>query len=481
MDGVRKARGRARKLDLLLVIVDSLRADAIDATVTPFLHALGRRTVWFRRAHATECWTLPTHLSMFTGALPSQHGAHFRAMAYWASGPTMAELLAAEGYRTTLATRNSVFDGTLPGVTRGFTHVLRPLGELTGSARPLATMLALAKPRVRRLVRESGFFHALQKENREFLVTLARLAVPADHLVLEHAAGRLTSGRGPRRPEFLCLNLYDMHAPYPPTASSPLRSWRSPKGAIENVMLPFVLPRIASHAYLRPGFRLLPGARSMLRARYRAAAAMIDVRLAEFFSHLQAQGALEHTLVVVTADHGEAFGDHGLWLHDASTYQSHLHVPLWIHHPGVAPAIVDDVVSTRDLFGLLTAVGRGQGLLDTILDPKRRVRRAVALAEHFHYPHAGPVHARFRSDQAAAIVGRRKVVLRDDGALAYDLMSDTAEEWPQRADIEEFERVCRADGHPPEAIQVAMDHLRGWRARFRSRAGGDPVRRVAFA
>ena len=70
---------------------------------------------------------------MFTGLLPSQHGAHFQTMAYSGPAPTVAELLAAAGYHTEIVTRNSLFDGTIPGITRGFranTHLL------AGSGRP---------------------------------------------------------------------------------------------------------------------------------------------------------------------------------------------------------------------------------------------------------------------------------------------------------------------------------------------------------
>ena len=75
--------------------------------------------VTFRQARASECWTLPTHLSMFTGLLPSAHGAHFQSMAYAERTPTVAERFAAAGYHTEVVTRNSLFDGTIPGAMGG--------------------------------------------------------------------------------------------------------------------------------------------------------------------------------------------------------------------------------------------------------------------------------------------------------------------------------------------------------------------------
>ena len=82
-------------MNVVLLIVDSLRARSLgngpDAPRTPFMARLDRDTLSFRRAYASECWTLPTHLSMFTGQLPAEHGAHFQSMAYTGGTPTVAE------------------------------------------------------------------------------------------------------------------------------------------------------------------------------------------------------------------------------------------------------------------------------------------------------------------------------------------------------------------------------------------------------
>src|SRR5258706_14502978 len=122
-------------MNIVLLVIDSLRAKSLGAAgaatlQTPFFDALNAEAVAFRRAYATECWTLPAHLSMFTGLLPSEHGAHFQTMAYARTAPTIAEILGAAGYHTELVTRNFVFDGTIPGAPRGFQRQSRPLATL---------------------------------------------------------------------------------------------------------------------------------------------------------------------------------------------------------------------------------------------------------------------------------------------------------------------------------------------------------------
>jgi len=456
-------------MNIVLLVIDSLRARSLGLTSalgprTPFFDRLGDATIRFRRAYATECWTLPTHLSMFTGLLPSEHEAHFQTMAYAGRAPTLAEVLRSAGHRTEVITRNSLFDGTVPGATRGFRTNRRLLADLGAAISPLALVLALAKPRLRRVMRRSGFFHILQREHRDFLTTLVRMGIPADRRVLDCALERMTQLRQQARPYFLFLNLYDVHAPYCPSPSSPLRPFRSPRGCIENLLLPRVLPRVSSHAYLRSGFRLSDYSRRMLLGRYHRAIELMDHKVGDFYAAARAAGLLDDTMLVVTSDHGEAFGEHGLYFHDASVYQTHLHVPLWIHHPEQVPAVVDDVVSTRDLFGLLRAVGLGRDLRGTILDPMVRAAHPVALAEHFHYPYTEGLLPRYTQNIAAAVVGTRKVIMRREGLEHYDLAADPDEIAPSGGQIIDFEIACRRDGAPREAIAAAVAHLRRWEA-----------------
>jgi hypothetical protein len=453
-------------MNVVLLVVDSLRAGALDQGFpgrprTPFLDGLSSRTTTFRRAYATECWTLPSHASMFTGLWPSQHAAHFRTMGYVGRAPTVAELLAARGFHTEVVTRNSIFDGALPGITRGFQKNTPILADVTG-INPLAIVLALSKPRFRRQINQSGFFHPLQRESRRFVTTFARSTVPADGLALEYVLEQMARRRRAGTPYFFFCNLYDVHAPYPPSPRSIFRSFRSLEGCLENLRVPFVLPSLGSHTYLRPGFHLSRASRAMLLRRYHTAIELMDEKLARFHTEARSLGLLDDTLLVVTSDHGEGFGEHGLYLHDSSVYETHLHVPLWVHHPDVAPAVVDDVVSTRDLFELMQAAAAGDDLDGTLLDPGHRARHPIAIAEHFHYPHARQMAPEFRQDLVAAVTARWKLVIRREGALRYDLAGDPAETEPVRTTIGRFVAACRGDGLDTRAIEGMEAHLRAW-------------------
>jgi len=456
-------------VNVVLLVIDSLRAASLHGAAngprTPFLDALAQRCVTFRHAYATECWTLPSHCSMFTGLLPSEHGAHFHTMAYTGSAPTIAELLCAAGHSTEIVTRNFIFDGTIPGITRGFQARTQLLSD-AGATNPFALFLAAAKPRFRRHVRATGFFHPRHRESRAFLATFARAMLPADRRSLGHVLERMETQRRRGQPYFIFANLYDVHAPYPPTPRSILRPFTSASGAFENLLFPYFMSALGAHTYLRPDFHLSDVGRRMLLSRYHRAIELMDTKLAEFWNGACGARLLDDTLLIVTSDHGEAFGEHDLYLHDASVYDTHLHVPLWIHHPELAPVRVDDVVSTRDLFGLMRAAGLGAGLRGTILDAAYRATQPVALAEHFHYRHLNGVQPRYRQDIAAVIAGpaRRKVILRRDGAASYDLQRDPDEAFPANGAAADFMSACRRDGVSALALAQVNQHVQRWQS-----------------
>lgn len=453
-------------MNILLLVIDSLRASALagalGAARAPFLHWLSGQSVCFRQAFATECWTLPSHVSMFTGLLPSEHGAHFQTMGYDGPSPTIAEILCDAGYETELVTRNFVFDGTIRGVTRGFQTRTAPLAS-TGAQNPFGLALALAKPRVRRHLRDTGFFHRGHRDDAAFVARFARTLVPADAQALDHLLERTASRRRARRPSFRFCNLYDVHAPYPPAPDSFLRPFDSVASWRENLSLPYVLSRLGAHRYLQRGFRISAYARGMLEARYHRAIELMDAKLAAFYRAAQESGLLEDTIMILTSDHGEAFGEHGLFLHDASVYDTHLHVPLWIHVPGRAPEMVDDVVSTRDLFGLMRAVGLRLPLSETILDHNYRARHAVALAEHYHYPHVADALPKYRQNLAAAISRRVKVIVGRNCVAHFDRADDPAERRPLAAPLAAFPAHSGAeDAAGRAAIARAMEYLSHW-------------------
>jgi arylsulfatase A-like enzyme len=89
----------------------------------------------------------------------------------------------------------------------------------------------------------------------------------------------------------------------------------------------------------------------------------MDDQLGRLLTEMESRGALQNTLVIITSDHGEQFGEHGLMMHTNSLYLPLLHVPLVVSLPGRLPPNrhVPEPVSLRDLpETIMDVIGTGQ-------------------------------------------------------------------------------------------------------------------------
>ena len=132
--------------------------------------------------------------------------------------------------------------------------------------------------------------------------------------------------QGQSAPFFAFLNYYDAHHPYlPPESSSGPALGRKPGSAADT--------RLLKTWWDRDKRRLDPGDIELARDSYDRCIAYLDGQLGRLFAELERRGVLGETLVVVTADHGEHFGEQRLFGHGCSLYTPELHVPLLILPP----------------------------------------------------------------------------------------------------------------------------------------------------
>jgi arylsulfatase len=87
----------------------------------------------------------------------------------------------------------------------------------------------------------------------------------------------------------------------------------------------------------------------LLRDSYDDEIRYLDAKLESFFDELERRDRLEDALVIVTADHGDAFGEHGYYTHPRYLHDTLIHVPLLVSPPGGSATDVDDLVSTLDI------------------------------------------------------------------------------------------------------------------------------------
>jgi arylsulfatase A-like enzyme len=304
--------------NVLLVVWDTVRAKNLSAygysrPTTPQLEKWARSATVFEQASSTSPWTLPSHASMLTGQWPQDLSTNWEQALDGRHG-TLAEALGARGYLTAGFVANTYYCGNELGIARGFARY----EDYVVSVRELLISSTLVRSLansgvVRRLI---GYHDNIPR----------RTAADITDQFLDWQS---TAGD---RPFFAFLNFFDAHETYlPPPPFDTAFGEGPPPGS------PAVIQDVRRS--LRRDWSQRPAAEISGEVNmYDGAIAYLDDQLNRLLSELQARGALDNTVVIVTSDHGEQFGEHGLFLHGNSLYQPLLHVPLIIRFPAAVPA-----------------------------------------------------------------------------------------------------------------------------------------------
>jgi arylsulfatase A-like enzyme len=387
-----RPRPTAGAPNVLLLVLDTVRADHLGLygyarETTPNLDRWAKQGVRFDQAMAPAPWTLPSHASLFTGRWPHELSADFLTPLD-AAFPTLAEHLGSHGYATAGFVANLNYCASDSGLGRGFaryedylttpTEVLA-ITELGDRLKALARgTLALARGLAsgpRGGVPAAGAGAGVGASGggskpagwspKDLVRSLFRGRRKDAELLNGQFLDWLAKRPDPDRPFFAFLNYYDAHDPYIPPAGYDRHFGLRPESS-------------ADHALLRgwwdvPKATLSPRDVELVRDAYDDCIGYLDDRLGRLFDELRRRGLLEDTLVIVTADHGEAFGEHAIFGHGGSLFQPEEHVPLMIFGPGVpAGREVAGPVSLRDLPATivdLAGLGAGSPLPGSSLAP----------------------------------------------------------------------------------------------------------------
>jgi arylsulfatase A-like enzyme len=314
---------RADLSNLLLIVWDTVRQlstglGGYHRPTTPNLDRLAERGVVFERAWSTAPWTLPAHGSLLTGLLPQE----FPSSPLDPIPPGLATLpavLASHGYLTAGFVANTRYAGRRFGVGRDFAvfEDYRPsIGLWLGSAAPLRAVLGARW--VRRL---------LGRYQKADLVRASRIN--------ERFLGWLDR-RPPNRPFFALVNYFDAHDPYLPPPPFDTLFGADPG-------------REVTDEFGWTGIEQTARQTDLEQRSYDAAIRYLDQVTADLLGALDRRGLLDGTIVIVTSDHGEQFGERGLLYHSNSFFPEVLRVPLVVAHPRLTPSRVPTNVSLRDL------------------------------------------------------------------------------------------------------------------------------------
>jgi arylsulfatase A-like enzyme len=311
--------------NILLIILDTVRSANLslygyERSTTPNIARLAADGVVFERAITPSPWTLPAHASMFTGRLPHELSADWE-VPLDDEYPTVAEVLAGEGYLTGGFVANRDFGTYQHGLNRGFIRY-----EDYG----VSIDEVLLSSSLSRWICETQSLRLLVGTDRRMGLKKAEdvvdsfLAWQADHA---------------ERPFFAFINLYDAHDPY------------LPPDPYYNMFGPHRDNRLSALRRRDQDEPLTDTEVESEMAAYDGAIRYMDDQIGRLMNELETRGVGENTIVIIASDHGEEFGEHGLFLHGHSLYVNQLWVPLLMHFPGQVTGHkrVKQPVSLRDL------------------------------------------------------------------------------------------------------------------------------------
>lgn len=277
--------GAESKQNIVLISLDTLRPDHLsfygyERETSPNLSRLAEEGLVFKEAYSTSSWTLPAHASVFTGLYPWQHGLTKPEFRLRDDVPTIAEDLSSSGYECVAFVSGYTLHSGF-GFSRGF--------EIYDD------------------------FSAQALGNINFGVPKQAPDGPKESVtspIITRLAVKWLENRSDERPFFLFLHYFDIHDHYiPPKPFDALfdPDYTGPvDGRIENQHTPkSYSPRDLEH----------------LRALYDGEIAWVDQQLGMVLAELEQLGLRKNTTLIIFSDHGEGFGEHGMFRHGNSLYE----------------------------------------------------------------------------------------------------------------------------------------------------------------
>lgn len=377
--------GGQRQSNVVLIIVDTLAADHLSSYgyhrgTSPAIDSLAEEGVLFANAQAQAPWTLPSMATIYTGLSVRSHGCTYRDGIAWGLDPempTLPEYLHDGGYATA-AFVNINYLGPLYGMAKGFD--VFSMSEDAGHGRAAETV---------------------------------------DETIAWMESERF------EEPFLLVFHVFDPHLPYEPPA--PYDTLYCPEG-------------LDGHTEWRTDSsgQWYSEQRQHMVDLYDSEIRWTDGQIGRLLGEMRTRGLDDRTLIVLTADHGEEFLEHGDWGHGPNLYQHAMHIPLIIVGPDIDAYTDSSVVGQYDILPtVLDYCGveipeHAEGV--SLLEPSGLEVRAV--------PSSG-VFADGDSLQAAVRVGNEKVIWSpvSDRSEQFDLGTDPGELSPLPADSALLQRV----------------------------------------
>lgn len=341
--------------NIILIVMDTVRADHLSSygyhrQTTTNLDRMARHGVLYENAFTAAPWTPPSHASIFTGKYPSHHKTIGKDVRLKKENTPLAEILSRNGYYSIGVTCCQLL-GLGSGFEKGF-HKFIELKPPSLSSFKLDKLSY--KDRIRTLIYgpDEGVYQAT-----------------------ESIKSFLKRNYTKKHPFFLFINYFNPHTPYDPPRPFKKRFYRGfdeSRFYLTEVLLNKIqrtaervsdndldirkLRWIASggggFAFAAKKTSVSEKEWEVVKSWYDGEIAYLDYHLGNLVDFLHEKDIFDDTFFIITSDHGENFGEHGLAVHPLCLYDSLLRVPLIMSHPDLTPKgkTVTNLVSTVDIF-----------------------------------------------------------------------------------------------------------------------------------
>jgi arylsulfatase A-like enzyme len=422
--------------NVLLIVLDDVRAASLslygqERPTTPNLERLARKGVVFTEARSTASWTLPSHASMMTGRWPHELSVG-ADLPLDGTCPTLAEALGRAGYATAGFVGNTIYCNSRYGIDRGFARYEDIYENQAVSLFETVRSSGLG----RRVIQALGY----PVSHTEGETSVRKSAEMINRDVLGWLDGQAAG-----RPYFAFINYYDAHAPYifhegPDPRFGLAALPFADHAAIDRRFWDMAAGKLTPDGFTH--YRVVNEGYALFQDSYESCIAYLDRQVGLLIDEIERRGMLENTLVIVTSDHGEQFGERGLMGHGVSLYRREVHVPLLVIPPSQTSIarVVKEPVSNREI---PATVAEWVDLGPRNPFPGRSLTRFLSSGRAERLPEASPVLCEVEHMVAAtrmaqlpstvgslsSLVSWDKVYIRSSGGREelYDLSHDELE------------------------------------------------------
>jgi len=409
--------------NVILVVMDTVRADHMslygyERDNTPHLKKISQKATLFKHAIASGNMTLSTHASIFTGLYARRHGAHdpfpnkglgFKPLT--GEFDTLAEILSNKGYYSMAVVSNNTFLSPKYGLHQGFHHYdYRSRTPFFGG-----TYAYLLRQRIRNLLT-----YVVPPSTYDLVCRRAETINKEVFRLLE----KMKEGN---RSFFLSINYMDAHRPYiPPYPYNSQYPGKNEKYTPARYFFPM------KEEIMKLDRQITEAEYIHFLSQYDGGIGYIDFHIGELIEKLKALNLYDNSIIIITSDHGEMFGEKQLVEHGISVYQDVIHVPLLIKYPNTYEGtVIDEFVSVVDIMPtVLEILGyekpgdiHGKSLNSSDVNQTRFI-----ISESFPSRYHIQLHEKYKSVERAIFHGHSKFISSTSGKRElYDLSKDDDE------------------------------------------------------